>query len=168
MPDLLLHGQRIDSVFRLLGKHENDITYSVAWALAQSPSFLNAFIRKTVGLSGDPNNVVIRLQQHEKAGGITDIEIESPGKFFVIVEAKRGWNLPSKRQLEGYAHRASFAVSGGVVRRILALTECSPEYAAEQLEARRLNGVGIQHISWKEMAHLAAHTKRESSHAEKR
>ncbi len=168
MPDLLLHGRRIDSIFHLLGEHENDITYSVAWALAQSSCFLAAFLRKTIGLSGDESNVVIRLQQHEKSGGITDIEIESPGKFFVIVEAKRGWNLPSRRQLEGYAHRSSFAVRNKAVRRILALTECSPEHAVQHLEARRLNGVEILPISWKEMAQLAAQAKRECSHAEKR
>ena len=35
--DLKLHGRPIGTVFDLLGKKENDITYSVGWALAQSP-----------------------------------------------------------------------------------------------------------------------------------
>ena len=44
-------------------------------------------------LNVDPKfeNVTIRLQQVEKDAGITDIEIESPGRFFLLIEAKRGW-----------------------------------------------------------------------------
>ena len=37
MTRLYLHGRQIDSVFQLLGEHENDISYSVAWALAWIP-----------------------------------------------------------------------------------------------------------------------------------
>jgi hypothetical protein len=47
--ELLLHGRRVESVFHLLGEHENDLTYSLAWALSQSPRFLTAFIRTTLG-----------------------------------------------------------------------------------------------------------------------
>jgi hypothetical protein len=39
MTDLFLHGRKLDTVFDLLGSKENDITYSVGWALAQSPAF---------------------------------------------------------------------------------------------------------------------------------
>src|SRR5213594_3939454 len=81
MAEIFLHNKPIKSVFHLLGEHENDITYSVAWALAQSPAFLNRFIELATGKSIDTPNVVIRLQQHEQQGGITDIEIESPGRL---------------------------------------------------------------------------------------
>jgi hypothetical protein len=38
----------VESVFNLLGEHENDLTYSLAWALSQSPHFLKGFIRTTL------------------------------------------------------------------------------------------------------------------------
>jgi hypothetical protein len=91
MPELLLHGQTIQSVFHLLGEHENDLTYSLAWALSQSPQFLKAFMHSRLNVDPKFENVTIRLQQVEKDAGITDIEIESPGQFFLLIEAKRGW-----------------------------------------------------------------------------
>lgn len=168
MAELILHGKPVASVFGLLGDRENDITYSVAWALAQSPCFLNAFVNDASGLIADSGAVVIRLQQHEKRAGITDIEIESPGKFFLIVEAKRGWNLPSPKQLQAYARRRSFVASRGMPRRILVMSECSDEYACLNLESRKIAGVEIHPISWKQIAHLATGVRKNCSHAERR
>ena len=111
MVELLLHKRRVESVFNLLGEHENDITYSMAWALAQSPRFLSVFLRRALGLAVSSGDVIIRLQQHERQAGITDIEIELPGSFFLIAEAKRGWTLPGRKQLATYAHRPSFRAS---------------------------------------------------------
>jgi 3-methyladenine DNA glycosylase AlkD len=34
MPDLFLHARKLESVFELLGAKENDITYSIGWALS--------------------------------------------------------------------------------------------------------------------------------------
>jgi hypothetical protein len=102
----------------LLADDENDITYSISWAMAQSPFFLARFLSHVLSKPTDLSKVVIRLQQVEKDGGITDMEIESPGEFFVIVEAKRGWNLPSLKQLETYARRPSFSASSRATRRL--------------------------------------------------
>lgn len=168
MTDLLLHGRKVESVFHLLGDHENDLTYSAAWALAQSPRFLNAFVRTTMGIQPALDSVVIRLQQSEKDSGITDIEIESPGKFFLIVEAKCGWTLPSKQQLETYAARPTFTANNKAIRRILALSECSPEYALVKLKATTIRDVKIHHVSWKEIAAIATQAQRGGSHAERR
>ena len=168
MPELFLHKRRVESIFHLLGEHENHITYSVAWGLAQSPSFLHGFLKSAAGVTTDGENVVIRLQQHEKNGGITDIEIEDPGGFFIIVEAKRGWNLPSRQQLATYADRPSFVKSNALVKRILVLTGCSHEYALLNLEAREVRGMEILPISWKQMAEFASDAMGWSSHAEKR
>ena len=37
MPDLFLYHQKVTSVFSLIGQKENDITFSLGWALARSP-----------------------------------------------------------------------------------------------------------------------------------
>ena len=49
MPELLLHKRKVESIFHLLGEHENDITYSVSWALSQSARFLAAFLSPVSG-----------------------------------------------------------------------------------------------------------------------
>ena len=167
MAELYLHKRKVDSVFQLVGEHENDITRSLAWALSQGPSFLRQFLYKAVDVKVYANDVIIRLQQHEKDGGITDIELESP-QFYVIVEAKRGWNLPSSGQLKKYAERSSFKESRARFKRLVAISECSPEYAELHLEICKVAGVTIQPVSWKDVAILATKAQSEGTYAEKR
>ncbi len=40
---------------------------------------------------------MIRYQEFEKDKGITDLEITDNQKFYIIIEAKRGWVLPGSR-----------------------------------------------------------------------
>jgi hypothetical protein len=152
----------------LLGEHENDITYSIAWAMAQSPRFLLAFLAQVLPRRADLSKVVIRLQQAEKDAGITDIEIESSGEFFVIIEAKRGWNLPRPSQLATYAKRPSFVASNVIMRRLVVLSEYSNEYALRHLGWSHLGRIGIVPLSWKTLASLAGKVRQGASHAEKR
>ena len=56
-------------------------------------------------MSADRLSIVVH--RHETGGGITDIEIESPGLLHVVIEAKKGWVLPNATQLEKYARRRS-------------------------------------------------------------
>lgn len=168
MADLYLHRRKVNSIFQLLGEHENDITYSMAWAFAQSPSFLQTFLQKVVGHEAKTDEVLIRLQQYERDRGITDIEIESPGEFYIIVEAKRGWNLPDCKQLETYANRKSFKVSNAPFKRLVVLSECRRDYAERHLEIREIAGVQVEPISWKDVTMLASKARPEGSHAEKR
>jgi hypothetical protein len=72
MAELTLHGKPVASVFGFLGEHENDITYSIAWAMAQCPRFLLAFLTQVLSRRADLSKVVIRLQQVEKDAGITE------------------------------------------------------------------------------------------------
>jgi hypothetical protein len=168
MTELLLHGKKVRSVFHLLGEHENDLTYSLAWALSQSHHFLRAFIRSTLGLQPILENITIRLQHSEKNAGITDIEIDSPGQFFLVVEAKCGWNLPGKDQLEKYAFRRAFAANKRVASKILVLSECNYDYAVTHLAATKINGVEIAPISWSNVADIAIKARKDSTQAEKR
>ena len=168
MAKLFLHKRRVPSVFHLLGEYENDITYSVAWALANSRAFLDEFLKETLGLGVDLETVVIRLQDHEKQAGITDIEIESPGIFFLIIEAKRGWTTPSLKQLTTYALRESFRRDMKTVRRIIPMSACGKEHALHTLGCSEIEGVAVCPMSWKDLAKLAARSQRNASHAEKR
>jgi len=170
MAELLLHKKPVDSVFQLLGHKENDITFSVGWALSRSQSFLKAFLRSSISWKEQihPQSTVVRLQTYELDKGITDIEIEVVGKFFLIVEAKRGWNLPSPRQLQKYLRRRSFSSSKTNRKAIVVLSECSSEYAKEYLRIPKNNGVPIIPLSWRQVYACSKKAKRTSSHAEKR
>lgn len=168
MAELFLRGKRIDSVFQLLGEHENDMTYSVGWALAHSPAFLQAFL-DTIAVPGlESASAVVRLQEYMSGRGITDIEIEAAGSFHIIVEAKRGWTLPSRDQLDTYAARATFAERQALIRRLVVLSECSPEYAHLHLPVQHIGTVPIVPLSWPNVASLAAKARASGTHAEKR
>lgn len=167
MTKLLLHGKEIHTVFQLLGKRENDLTFSLGWALSQSPRFLTALLQSTLSLKPTLENITIRLQESEGATGITDIEIESPGQFFLIVEAKCGWNLPGKAQLEKYARRKGFKINQNVPHKILVLSECSHGFAVSHLTTTNINGTEVEPISWKQIHEVAIKARNGASHAEK-
>lgn len=102
MTGLRLHGRDIQTVFDLLGDKENDITYSLGWALSQSDRLAHALLRDLFD-GADPDELqAVRLQESVAGGGWTDIELESAA-LHVIIEAKRGWGLPEAEQLDRYA-----------------------------------------------------------------
>jgi len=151
MAKLYLHHREISSVFELLGTNENDITCSIGWSLSRSPYFLKSIIREIFSKSIGRGYCIIRLQEHGKDKGYTDIEIEDDD-IHVIVEAKRGWNLPSLGQLEGYAGRI------GKRKKyigILVLAECTHEYAQSTLEFRSIRGIPVVFMNWRDIERIS-------------
>jgi len=166
MPRLLLRNREIETIFELLGEKENDITFSVGWALYRCLGFLQEFLRTAIDFKGEIEPVVLRLQHHEDKAGITDIELVLPGVFHIIVEAKRGWNLPGIAQLEKYAKRLQQGPAKQ--KRLLILSECSPEYTKYCLQTTELHGIPVISLPWKLIAGLATKSAMNGSHAEKR
>lgn len=165
MPDLQLHNKSIETMFQLLGEKENDITYSIGWALYRSPAFLKEFLLATVGEHANADAAVLRLQDYRKQSGITDIEIELPGQYHLIVEAKRGWTLPKIHQLEKYIPRLKKRKSK--VCKIIALSQCTADYARTLLTVSNIKGVPIQSISWTEVAGMVEHAIQRGKFKEK-
>src|SRR5438132_13759825 len=134
MPELLLHNRTVESVFSLLGQAENDITFSMGWALSRSPLLLQNFLRKVLRTRHccDLDQLVVALQEYQKGAGITDIEIRDAG-LHVIIEAKRGWILPSKEQLRGYVPR--FRQTKAENPLIVTSSECWKNYELNYLTA---------------------------------
>ena len=124
MTELILHDRPVPTVFDLAGHDENDMTAALGWGLARSAAFLRAFGRRVapgVSLTG----AEIRLQEFDAAdGGYTDIEVLSD-ELHVIVEAKKGWWLPSTEQLRRYEHR--FATRARQHQRVVVLTQIGAE-----------------------------------------
>ena len=74
--------------------------------------------------------------------GRTDLELRVGDALF-IVEAKRGWLMPSVAQLEQYAHRIAHRGVGA----LLTLSQASQALAATSLPAQ-VDGVPVVHLPW--------------------
>lgn len=163
MAEISLRGQQIESVFELLGNKENDITYSIGWALANSRSFLKAFIEKALPQPSHVGEATVHLQEFVRGSGITDIEIRGRD-YHIIIEAKRGWSLPGSDQMNLYAKRLK--VDNDQQDLIVCMSECSRGYASLHLP-KNIHGVPIQYFSWKEIS-LLSEAVEDASHSEKR
>jgi hypothetical protein len=167
MTQLFLRNKEMKSVFQLLGEHENDISYSVAWGLSQCPSFLSVFLSNAIQWVGSIDEVEIRMQHYDKGKGFTDIEIQLQDEFHLIIEAKRGWNLPSDAQLQKYATRDYFIKSSCPIKRLIVLSECSKDYAEHRLP-KSVNGIQVDILSWKDIYQYSKTAYSNSTHAGKR
>lgn len=167
MGDLTAYGREITSIFQLLGTLENDITKSIAWALCRCPVFLKHIIYKLLNIDIDPEKVSIRYQEYQKDKGITDLELTDEDRFYIIIEAKRGWILPSAEQLTLYSKREKLIKSAAMYKAIVSMSECSAEYADAYLPAKEINGIPIMHLPWREIYDIANTSKAESSIAQR-
>jgi len=161
MLDLTLYGRPVRTVFDLLGKKENDLTYSLGWGLGQSDTFVQRLLREVFADKQAGELQALRLQEFLPGSCFTDIEIET-NKVALVLEAKVGWSLPEKAQLERYAPRLKSAEIG----QILVVSECTPEFAAARLP-QAVAGVPVAYRSWKQIVRLAEACA-PPGHAEKR
>jgi hypothetical protein len=151
--ELQLYSQPVHTVFDLLGDKEDDITYSLGWALAQSDELVSAFLREVFGPKhGRPS--VILLQESIPGAGRTDIEITTD-RTHLILEAKRGWDLPWQGQLEQYVQR--FAKDKALRPALAVVAECSPAWAARHLPSD-VDGVPVHYLPWSSIADVVERT----------
>ncbi len=169
MPTLKIYGQNIQSVFHLLGNKENDISYSIGWTLYQSDAFLKILVKRILGQEiNTTENISIRLQSYQKERGYTDFEIECPGEFYLIIEAKRGWIFPLTEQLEKYEERKDFKDLDEKYKKIVVLTETTPEYTEKYFKTKKINGVEVIVLSYRELYKLLERSSLNASNIEKR
>lgn len=170
MLPLTLHDQPVQTVFDLLGNYENDMTYSLGWTLAKVPRFLELLIWKLEdGKSKLSQNTSLRLQEHRSKGGFTDLEIYDPGRFHIIIEAKRGFTVPTQEQLTKYAKRLLEEKDEGAKHLLVVLAESDRQelWLQKQLP-QKVYGVPLKTISWRQFINLASQARAACNHAEKR
>ena len=158
---LTLHGKSITSVFELLGDRENDITASIGWALAKCPTLCRRVVHAAIPGVTDPDITDVRLQ-HWGEDGVTDIELNGHG-VHVIIEAKRGFELPGDEQMARYSAR--LAKSEAAERALLTVSQASALFAQAQ-PRDRVAGLPCRHLSLRDLAALVRASG--GSHAEKR
>jgi hypothetical protein len=145
---LLRHGYEIRSLFESIGNDENDLTSSLAYVLSASPKFLNNLIKRIYKKSIRLEIVEIRIQEFQKNKGFTDIEISINNQFLFIIEAKKGWSLPSNTQVKKYLSR--FRGFKKKKRLFIVLSDCSKDYFKEKFKDS-LYGTKLTSISWREI-----------------
>jgi hypothetical protein len=154
-------GREVHTVFDLLGRRENDLTYALGWGLANTPALTSALLADVYGADvGEP--LVVGLQEAGEDRGYTDIEIQTE-QAHLVIEAKRGWVVPTMAQLSRYVPR--LATSKAPL--LLALTECSPAYALSRLPVA-IGEVPVHHRSWAELVGHVDTVGRTGRHADRR
>lgn len=166
--NLFVGKQEIRNIFELLGDDEDSISLSIAWALSRAPAFLKNVITRVANPNSDTQDIQIHIHRYEKSHGITDIEILAQDAIHIIIEAKKGWVLPSKKQLTLYATRPSFASSDAAVKKIVTLSECSQTYAHAHLPAKVIDGIPVIHVSWEDIINDAEAAQGHGGRFEKR
>lgn len=165
---LVLHGGEISNIFDLLGRDENGLTYALGWNLANNRELLKIFVSKIADKSyqcGDERSEV-RLQEYgEKDRGFTDIELLIDKDLFIIVEAKIGWTLPEKEQLDKYSSR--FADHRTYKKRLVVISECRKEYAEQELEKLK-SKIPIKYMSWRVVLSLVEKASARSNNYQKK
>lgn len=141
---LHVSGTMPNSVFGVFGSKENTATLALGWCLNNSSALLSAILCKLGVKDASLEATQITLQSHGKDKGYTDIELLLPGKFHIIIEAKKGWLLPSALQFEKYAAR--FDSFGKGDKFFVSVSSASQMFAKYYLPA--VSGVTIKHLSW--------------------
>ena len=163
-----LYGRPLGTIFDLLGDDEPALTNALGWALAESPKFRSRLIKDIFGdtaVNTVPSTLV-RLQPDAKSSGFTDVELVIPGDVMLIVEAKKGWALPSIEQLTKYVPR--FDDWATRRRAFVILTEATQQYARSKSMPTQIQGVSVVHRRWTYVIDEAVKASAGATHAEKR
>jgi len=164
---LFIHNKDVKSIFETLGSKENDLSYSLGYVLSNSPRLLKSIIKSIYPHKITFRNITIRLQEtakSDKHSGITDIEIIINNEFFFLVEAKKGWNLPSIEQLKRY--RSRFSGFKNKKSMFIILSDCKEEYVKNNYK-KSLYAVPIKSLSWEDITRKIDKVYGKVSHREK-
>jgi hypothetical protein len=158
MASVSRYGRDITTVFDLLGTHEPALTAALGWTMARSSQLMAALLTK-LGLDGPTHShdVAVHLESAD-ALGRTDIEIFTPAAH-VILEAKQGWIVPGEMQLVAYVPRFGTAAAGGLEKRLITLSDSTPDWAREVLPPE-VEGVPVIHWSWDDIRDLIHEARR--------
>lgn len=159
---LLRYSRLVESVFSLLGDDEKALTDTLAWVLDSCPTFRRAFLKSLTARAPQGDELEVATQTHGEDAGFTDIEISGSNDLHLVIEAKRGWILPSVEQLRRYAKRLSRNGLPKQANILVSLSECSGTYAALFLP-HKVRGILVRHLSWRDVLNLSLRSKRFAS-----
>ena len=167
MNSLFVHGKPVETVFELLGSDENSMTYSLGWALVNCEMFCAEFAQLLNIHNGFSENIQVRLQDYRSQRGFTDLEIIDPGLHHIIIEAKRGFSVPSEEQLRRYADRMDRGENVHNLLVVLAESDLNEQWLPLQVPLT-VDGIPVTTVSWRCFQEMAQCSIGGASHAEKR
>ena len=158
MTNLTKGSQQVDTVFELFGTKENHMTFSLGWTLAKCDDFCQQLATE-LGLDRF-KNINIRLQDYDRQTGITDIEIIDPSRVHIVIEAKRGFDIPSTEQLKKYACKLLKSTDTKAKKMLIVLAKSDQEEKWLQRvvpnHVKVANKqVEVKAISWKQFQDMA-------------
>ncbi len=170
MAPLYLHNNQIKTLFELLGNNENDMTKSLGWTLANSKRLRTEFAKQLKLVQGFSENIQIRLQYRSNQSGVTDIEVfDFENHHHVIIEAKRGFSVPSREQLELYAQRMNDNKGHATRNLMVVLAESDHQELWLSLQIpKSVCGIPVIGISWRQFQEMAILGLSDANNAEKR
>ena len=159
---LTRYGRELSSIFQLLGHNEDDLTYALGWCLANCSVLMTKFVEE-IGFQELNSPVHIALQEADEFGR-TDVEIHCDDSLLVI-EAKKGFVLPTIDQLKKYSYRHFSEKSN---RRLLVLTDYNSIVMREDANVPHVvNGLPIQYLGWQEIFQLVLVATKTSNNKQK-
>jgi hypothetical protein len=139
-------GSTLTSVFELAGRKEPALTGALGFTLAHSQPFLEQFLADVHDTPLHVTSIALELHDDDTAGR-TDVELVTDDGERVIIEAKRGWIVPTEQQLRTYAARRPM--------RIIVVTDCTDTFAAAIGLATDSEGIPVVHRSWRDVLQSA-------------
>ena len=148
MRPIQLRGKTLDSVFELLGSDENSLTLALGWCLSRVPGLLEQ-VATELGVKPPGAAATVRLQDAGGRNGITDVEVQDPGKSAWIVEAKVGFDPPGLVQLTKYARKLLEQPDGPPSKLLVVLAQSDRKDLWLKLKVpASVEGVPVRVISW--------------------
>ena len=164
---LLKNGLPVPTFFNLMGDKENDMTAGLAYVLSRSPVFLRKVFKELFGNAPrEVSATEVSIQTNRPGGGgITDIELKLVDKYYAIIEAKRGLEIPSLRQLKKYAPHVTKV---GATNSLLVSLSNTARLLADTKLPSDVRGVPVTHRSWRRIKKLADASVPQESNTNKR
>jgi hypothetical protein len=147
MIELRRHGADVQSVFGLSGTNENALTGALGFTLSRCSPLAEAIVeRVSTAVGAHPAGQISLALEVRGETGRTDLELHV-GDSLYIVEAKRDWLLPTKKQLAQYANRVGAMTGGGA---LVTLSQASHALATHTLPTE-VGGVPVVHLPWRDV-----------------
>ncbi|WP_162405399.1 hypothetical protein [Pseudoxanthomonas jiangsuensis] len=147
---MLIRNSTPASCFGLAGCDENAGTAAFGWCLDHVPALRQELL---TALACDPKTeLVVASQVFAEDRGFTDLELISGTVLHAIFEAKLGWRVPTRGQLERYLPR--LLRSPAQVKVLVSVSAADSTWARRHLP-RDLDGVPIIHLSWSDLQAMA-------------
>jgi hypothetical protein len=155
------------TIFGLIGKNEDALTYGLGYLFSKNKSFLIEFLKEAKifkrkqgkNYEKEIKDYNIILQEHQKGStGRKDIVIRNP-VMRIVVEAKIGGAIPNAAQIENYSLNNIPEWKNHKLRKIVVLTKVpiniSKEYGDLIAEIKKLKlDIDIISVQWFQIQNL--------------